>query len=266
MTMDKKHVIDLLPDYLDQVLDTVQKQKVEAHLKECPTCAAELEQLRTLLDAFANEETAIPSNRVEANFLELLEQEKRELAKVVPLNSKQPSIKSGWGNFLKIAASIAMLVGSFLLGEYQQERESHVEIAALQNEGLELRQTAMLSLMESKSASRRIQGVNYIDEFGDLDESIVKALTDRMLHDENTNVRMASAEALEKFTASEIVKNAFIKALKVEKDPGIQITIIQTLVRIQEKKAVMPLKELMQQDETQPFVKEQIESLLPSII
>lgn len=266
MTMAKKHIIDLLPDYLDQVLDTVQKQKVEAHLKECSACTKELEQLKTLFDAFSNEETAIPSNQVEVNFLELLEQEKREVEKVVPLNAKESSTKSGWGNFLKVAASIAMLIGSFTLGRYLQERESVVEIAALQNKGMELKQTAMLSLMESKSASRRIQGVNYIDEFGDPDENIVKALTDRMLHDENTNVRMASAEALEKFTASEIVKNAFIRALKVEKDPGIQITIIQTLVRIQEKKAVMPLKELMQQDETQPFVKKQIESLLPSII
>ncbi|WP_422082510.1 HEAT repeat domain-containing protein [Ulvibacterium sp.] len=264
--MDKKQVIDLLPDYLDGVLDPVQRQKVEAYLKECPECRKELEQLKTLFDAFANEEMAVPSNRVEANFLKLLEQEKQEAAKVVPLNSKHAPSKSGWGNLLKIAASIAALVGSFLLGQYLEERESRMEIATLQDKGLELRQTAMLSLMENKSASRRIQGVNYIDEFGNPDETIVKALTDRMLHDENTNVRMASAEALEKFTASEIVKNAFIQALKVEKDPGIQITIIQTLVRIQEKKAVIPLKELMQQDGTQPFVKEQIESLLPSII
>ncbi|WP_299530267.1 HEAT repeat domain-containing protein [Ulvibacterium sp.] len=264
--MDKKQVIDLLPDYLDGVLDPVLEQKVEAYLKECPECREELEQLKTLFDAFANEEVAVPSHRVEASFLELLEQEKRKAEKVVPLNSKEPSTRPGWENFLKVAASIAALVGSFLLGQYLQERQSHMEIAALQEEGLELRQTAMLSLMENKSASRRIQGVNYIDAFGNPDETIVRALTDRMLHDENTNVRMASVEALEKFTASEIVKNAFIKALKVEKDPGIQIAIIQTLVRIQEKKAVTPLKELMQQDETQPFVKEQIESLLPSII
>lgn len=264
--MDKKQVIDLLPDYLDGALDSVQKQKVEAYLKKCPECREELERLKALFDAFAREEMAVPSNRVEANFLEILEWEKTEAAKVVPLNSEPNNLKLGWGNLFKIAAGIAALVGSFLLGQYLEERKSGMEIATLQDEGLELRQTAMLSLMENKSASRRIQGVNYIDEFGNPDETIVKALTDRMLHDENTNVRMASAEALEKFTASEIVKNAFIQALKVEKDPGIQITIIQTLVRIQEKKAVMPLKELMQQDETQPYVKEQIESLLPTLL
>jgi len=265
MTMDKKRFNELLPDYLDGVLDSVQKQKVEEYIAKNAQSAEELEQLKALFEAFAQEKTAIPSPRLEANFLALLEREKRA-GQVIPMDTGTSSTVWGWNTLLKVAAGIALLAGMFLLGQYRQQKQSYNEIAALQLQGLELRQTAMLSLMENKSASKRIQGVGYTDGFHNLDEAIIKALTDRLLNDENANVRMASAEALERFAASERVKTAFIEALKVEKDPGIQITIIQVLVRIQEKKAIVPLQQLMQQDETQPFVKEHIQSLLPDII
>ena len=124
----------------------------------------------------------------------------------------------------------------------------------------------MLSLMENQSASRRIQGVNLIEEFTIPDEAIITALANRMLFDNNTNVRLSAVEALGKFTQSDTVKKTFITALETEKDPSIQITIIHTLVTIQEKKAIAPMQRLLEQEETQPFVKQQIKSLLPSII
>ena len=256
----------MLPDYLDGVLDTAQMQRVEAHLKKCPGCASEREAMGTLWDAFANEEPAAPSNRIRTHFLERLEQEKRGGDQVVSMAGDPAAKRFPWTNLLKVAASIVLLASAFMLGRYRQEQKSNLEIAALRNEGLEVRQTAMLSLMENKSASKRIQGVHYIDGFADPDEAIVKALTDRMLHDENTNVRLSALEALEKFTASEMVKEAFITALKTEKDSGIQIAIIQLLVKIQEKKAVAPMQRLLEHEDTQPFVKEQIESVLPAII
>lgn len=152
------------------------------------------------------------------------------------------------------------------MGKYQQEEKSGKEIALLTNESMQVKQMAMLSLMENKSASKRIQGVNYIDEFSKPDEAIVMALADRMLYDENINVRRTAVEVLGGFTASETVKNSYIKALKIEKDPGIQIAIIQILGQLREKKAIAPMKYLLEQEDTQPYVKKQLESTLPQII
>lgn len=265
--MKQNHVTDLLPEYLDGLLDKTQKGKVETHLKKCALCTKELKDLKVLFNAFDGEEELVPSNNLKTNFYELLEKEKQNSPKVIAIGSKAKSSNKSWmPNLLKIAASIALLIGSFMLGKKQQEQKASVEIAALMNERLDIKQTAMLSLMENKSASRRIQGVNYIDQFTDPDEAIVKALTDRMLYDENTNVRLTAVEALASFTASETVKNAYITALKTEKDPGIQITVIQILVQIQEKKAIAPMQELLRHEETQPYVKKHIESLLPIII
>ncbi|NHF60383.1 hypothetical protein FK220_013600 [Flavobacteriaceae bacterium TP-CH-4] len=266
MMTEKKHITDLLPDYLDQTLDNEQKQQVEAHLRECSACASELEEFKLLFEAMAKEETLVPTERVRSTFLEHLEQEKRQERETVALSPKDEATRFPWANILKVAASIVLLVGAFMFGKYQQETESEIEIVALKTEGLEAKQTAMLSLMENQSASKRIQGVGYINGFTDPDDAIVEALVDRMHHDENANVRLAALEALSEFTKSEIVKEAFIKALSTEKNPSIQIALIQNLVKVQEKKAAGALKELLEQEGTQPFVKAEIKQVLPEII
>lgn len=265
--MEKDHITDLLSDYLDNLLNESECKKVEAHLKVCTSCAKEFQEFKALFKAFDNQEEAVPSHNLKLNFLEQLELEKQNSSKVVSFDSTSIRRKNNWtNNLLKIAASVALLIGAYFFGKQQQSQISNTEIAELTDESLTYKQTAMLSLMENKSASRRIQGVNYIEEFEEPDESIVKALADRMLYDENTNVRAAAVEVLANYTKSETVKDTFIEALKTEKDPGIQIMIIQTLGEIQEKKAATPMKELLNQEETQPFVKEQIESVLTTII
>jgi hypothetical protein len=260
--MKDTHVTDLLSDYLDGTLSSPQSEEVELHLMHCPGCQTELEELRLLFEAFRTEERSLPSAELSSGFYQMLAREKEKSREVVAPNTKNRRL----ARFLKIAAGIALLIGSFALGRMQQQQESKNAIAAVETRNLEIKQTAMLSLMENTSASRRIQGVNYIDEFTDPDEAIVSALADRMLHDENTNVRLAAVEALGGFTSSDIVKNAFITALRAEKDPSIQITLIQTLVELREKEAIVPMQMLLKQDETQPFVKRQIESLLPNIL
>ncbi len=265
--MEKNHITELLPEYLDGLLDTAQTKRVEVHLEKCKTCSKELEELESLFKIVEDEADIVPSQALRTKFFEQLEQEKQDIKKVVSLHTGQPTRKNNWTNeMLKIAASIALIVGAFFFGKQQQTQKSNAEIAQLTNETLVFKQTAMLSLMGNKSASKRIQGVNYLEESEQPDEAIVNALADRMLYDENINVRAAAVEVLAKYTNSDKVKDTFIEALKTEKDPGIQILIIQTLGEIQEKKAATPMKELLDQEETQPFVKEQIESVLTSII
>lgn len=257
----------MLPDYLDGLLKPENQAMVQTHLKNCEACAKELSGLKELFHEFSSDEEIIPPSSIKANFLEQLEAEKALQAKVVSIDPKPSSKGNLWStNLFKIAASVALLIAGFLIGRQQSQESSNQEIAQLTEEKLEMEQTAMISLMENKSASRRIQGVNFVESSNEPDEAIVKALADRMLYDENTNVRAAAVEVLASFTSSENVKNTFIKALKSEKDPGIQITIIRTLGEMQEKKAAIPMQELLEKEETQPFVREQIESVLPSII
>lgn len=260
--MNKQQFSDLLVDYLDGRLDAVEAEKMAKLLEQNPEFRAEFEETKKLLQAFKEEKPAEPSSRLSSGFYQMLEKEMDNdgVRKITSASSSNSFY------FLRIAAGIALLVGAFLLGTLWQSNDFESEIASLQNENLEYRQTAMLSLMENGSASRRIQGVSFAEELKALDPEILEALIRRMTQDDNITVRLSALEALSNFTQSEKVKDALIAALETEQDPGMQIQIIQTLVEIQEKKVVSPMQELLQSEETEPYVKEHIKSLLPNII
>lgn len=261
--MENNHIVDLIPAYLDGHLSEEETKKFESHIEGCEDCKKETEEYKVFFEAMNREQNMKPSDNLRTNFERLLEEEKDNQVKVVSITSKP---KNGIFQFLKVAASVALLISAFFLGKNAQKNEFQNEFAALEEQTVEIKQTAMISLLENQSASKRIQGVQYINDFINPDESIIMALADRMLNDENTNVRLSAMEALANFKNSEIVKEAFIQALKTENDPSIQIAIIQNLVEIQEKKAIGPMQDLLEQESTQPFIKDEITNAIPKII
>jgi len=265
--MNEENIADLIPDYLDGKLNNDQKIIVETHLKKSKSFATEVEEYKLLLTAVKQEKVEAPSSKLKEGFLELLEEEKNNSVKVVAINQPTSKSNNNWlKSIMKIAASIAILAIAFASGRYFQSEKANLTIASIENESLQLKQTAMISLMENQSASKRIQGVQFIQDFKNPDEAIINALTDRMLHDENINVRLTAVEALSNFSNTELVKVAFIRALETEKDPSVQISLIQNMVKTQEKKALEPMKKLLEQEDTQPFVKDEINQVLSEII
>ncbi|MEO9510991.1 MAG: HEAT repeat domain-containing protein [Flavobacteriaceae bacterium] len=263
--MKEDHVSNLLPEYLDNALNKEDTEMVAQHLAECLQCKLELDEMKILFKAFEDDTISVPTDRLSSNFEVALEAEKSKTLKVIPLTAK--SKKSNWAsNVFKVAAGIALLIASFQTGGILQQSKIDKDLVFLKNESLQMKQTAMLSLMENQSASKRIQGVGFIEEFDDPDEAIVKALGNRLLYDENDNVRLNAFEALSRFSNSEHVKQVLIEALETEKNPSIQIGIIQVLVKIQEKKAIAPMQKLLEQEDTQPFVKKEINLGIPKII
>ena len=262
--MKNEHISDIIPEYLEGLLSSEQKDQADDHLASCADCTAEMEDYKTLLKSFQNEEMVTPSLELKRKLQRDIENEKSISPSHRNILSRKlhPQLNS----FFKIAASVALLTGAFFFGKQQQKLVSDAQFAQLALENIEHKQTAMLSLIGNRSASKRIQGVNFITELPEPDEAIVKALTERMIHDENTNVRSSAVEVLSEFTASNTVKNSFIDALRVETDPGIQISIIKILGEIQEKRAAVLMKELLENENVQPYVKDELESVLPNII
>ena len=262
--MEQYHINKLLPEYLEGRLDNSREKMVEEHLEKCSLCKTELRELEILFKVFENEKEIEPSASLRIEFEKMLEKEKHEKSrelKTIPIKNKKRS--NSLQNLLKIAAVLSLLLCSYLLGKFHQTGKATNAIT--ESNELGNQEKEMLALLNNNSASKRIKGVYYVEELPNLDLEIIEALAERMLNDENENVRLAAVEALSRFTASEDVKDDFIDALKTEKAPVVQIAIIQTLVKIQEKKAADAMKDLLQKNSTEPFVKEQIEALLPSI-
>lgn len=241
-----------LVDYIDGILSEDENKVIEKHINACTACDKALNETSELFSAFKSETLIKPSSKLRTSFEKMLAKEKKYQPKVIAL---QPSKKNSYKNVLQIAASIAILFTGYLIGGYQENQNSQHEIARYQKQHQE---NMLLAMIDNSSPSKRIKAVNYTEEFTTPDTKILKALIERMHEDSNSNVRLSAAEALSKFTDSELVRTSLIETLAIEKDPSIQIEIIQILVNIQEKRALEPMKKLLDQPESPDYLKTQI--------
>ena len=56
-----------------------------------------------------------------------------------------------------------------------------------------------------------------------------------------------------------MVKVALLKALEKDTDPAVQIELIQVLTKIEEKRALTPMKDLLSNEEVPEYVKKEIQ-------
>lgn len=253
--MKRKDIQDRLVDYIDGKLSAEEKKAIELHLESSEDSQKDVKELSQLFDALSKEPMVEPTSKLRANFEELLAQEKAAMApKVISINRSKD-----WKSYLRVAASILIVVSAFLLGRLANTGGGG---------GLnELRTAEVLAQFENQSASKRIQAVTTSEEeFTSKDTKILEALIERLYFDRNTSVRLAAVEALSKFTSEEMVKTALIKSLETDKDPAIQIELIQILTKIQEKRALEPMKKLLENKDVPLYVKQELQSNLPNLI
>lgn len=253
--MNCTHIENKLIDYIDGSLPIEEANDVQNHIGNCASCKTAFEETNSLLTAFSNEPVAQPTSNLKVSFQEMLSNEKKSQAKVIRL---EPTRKSTYKSMLQIAASVAILFTGYLIGSFQERQNAQQEIAVYQNKQKQLKENMMLAMIDNSSPSKRIKAVNYTEEFTTPDTKILEALIDRMQNDSNSNVRLSAAEALSKFTDSELVRTSLIETLTTEKNPSIQIEVIQILVDIQEKRALDPMKRILEQPEAPDYLKTQV--------
>lgn len=155
----------------------------------------------------------------------------------------QPRKKSKLA-YLKAISVAACLVIVFTLFFNQNAIESNVQ------------QTKILANLENSSVGKRLEGVYaFSDDYKKEDQRIITSLLKLLHKDENTNVKIATIEALLKFPQNEKIRLNLIEALEKEEDPLVQIKLIKTLSFLRENRAKKPLKEIINNNQTFPIVK-----------
>lgn len=251
-------------EYVDGSLSLEASQELEKHIATCESCENTLKETSVFLEKLNTVELALPGDKVRSSFLEMLEEEKKLLEPKIRELKTDPSLS--WKTAFQIAASLLLLVGGYLWGSHMKNQEVTQQISLLNQEARILKQDMTLALLDNQSASKRIKAVNYTEEIVRPDTKILEALIDRMNYDANINVRLAAAEALSRFSNNEQVKDAFIKALTTEKNPSIQIAVIEFLVKVQDQRAKAPMQVLLEQNETPGYVKDQVNEGLISLM
>ena len=262
--MNCKDIEHKIIDFIDNKLSKESAQEIENHLASCGSCKVIFDEASVLFRDLTNVKVHEPSQSVRTNFYAFLEEEKQlESTKVITLKSKS---EFAWKRAFQIAASFLLLFLGYFMGSYSIKQSANQEIAILKQETLEMKEDMLLAMIDNRSASTRIKAVNFTEELVQPDQKILDALLERMQFDTNINVQLAAAEALSKFSELEQVKKAFIDALSTEKNPSLQIAIIQFLADIQEKRALIPMQKLLEEPETPDYVKELANNGISQII
>jgi hypothetical protein len=251
--MEKEQLESLLIDYIDGKLNDADRRKAEQEMTSNPETYTLYEQLKAVVDAMDRSTNLEPSVSLKKNFNELLEQETRNKeSKTVFF---QPAV-------YRVAAAIAFLVvagvGGYWVVENQQQTQQQAQrIEEMEKEMRATKQLMMAMMNNDQSASQRMTGVAVAYKFEKADDEIVKVLVKTMHEDPNTNVRMAALEALGKFHEEPRVRKELIHSLSIQKDPMVQIALIQLLVTIKEKSVMNDLERITKDKNTMKAVKDE---------
>ncbi|SEJ64690.1 HEAT repeat-containing protein [Dyadobacter sp. SG02] len=161
---------------------------------------------------------------------------------------------------LRIAAGFTLLIVGFGAGWlFQAKSENGAAMAVFEGKDAgqveEMKKVLAFEQMNNTSASERIQAVNHSYEIPDADRDITQLLINTLNFDPNVNVRLAACQALTHFARETEVKEALIQSLAIQTDPNIQISLIESLVAIKEKRAVEQFQQLARNQEVLDVVR-----------
>jgi hypothetical protein len=149
----------------------------------------------------------------------------------------------------QVAASIALLIIGFAAGRWYNppgNSSNTPPVTSADVRLLKMKNTLRYDQVRHTSASERIQAVNQVNSLHQSNQEITQLLINTMNFDDNVNVRLAACEALYRFKNEPQVREAFIQSLKIQTDPNLQITLIDILVDLKEKRAVDEIQRLIQ--------------------
>ena len=237
-------------DYIDGRLGDAERAEVEQELTRNDKAFIRYEQLKEVMHAMDNAEKYEPSPELKQRFDAALHAE-MDSSRPVKTMFFQPA-------FYRTAAAIALLIVGGGIGFWvSRHNNQQQELQALAKE-VEATKLMMMTLIGNKqSASQRIQGVNVAMTIESADDDVVEALIKRMNEDPNTNVRLAALDALSKFHDEPQVRKALVEGLSSQKDPVVQIALIQLMVKIKEKGIVTDLKRIVDDEQSMKAVKDE---------
>ena len=242
----KKEITD---EQLIALIEGNSKEELQRLIDEEPRLQRRIEELMEVLHIIGSTEEVNVPDQIGSSFQAAILKE--EIAR----NNAFP--------WMQVAVAILILVVGFSLGLWSgNSNNASDELAALRNEVQSLKNGTLTSRLQRHSASERIMAVNRIEETPSINFELLSTLITTLNSDESPNVRYAALQALKKFIDNDDVKAELVKSLETQSDPLIQISLITILVEAEERSAIAPLKDIIENEEITPEVKRQAQVAL----
>lgn len=135
---------------------------------------------------------------------------------------------------------VGMCVGQINMGVGSSLRDP----ANLSSQVQGLRQTIALSLLDRQSAISRLEQISWSSRVEQPDRELLSALLMTLNNDTNINVRLASLDALERFTNDSEIRLGLTESIPRQDSPLVQIALIDVLVQIRDEAVLSELRRL----------------------
>jgi hypothetical protein len=254
---------NIISDYLADNLDKRNKIIFENHAKKCGKCHQELEEIRVMWGQIQTIPQSEPSAGLRVRFYSMLRSFKEE-QKQKKARSFFEKISEAWEQMfpLKPTWHFAVLILVLTLGLFIGRHLFPIDVANqeyrnLQSEIGEMRQMVSMVLLKQNSAADRLMGISYSQGIETPEPDLISALFNTLNNDPNVNVRLAAANALQLFSNRTDIRTGLIESLTIQNSPLVQISLINLLVEVRERKALGALNQLFQKETIFPEVKQQ---------
>jgi hypothetical protein len=242
--MDCKKIKELAPDYLLDALDGQNRMSLEEHLAACPDCRQAMESYKRVWAELGKIPQEEPSPVLQARFTAMLKAFRYEpdeaKFKESPADKLTEWLENWWPRrpAFQLGTAFVFLLFGLALGQMVQRGGSDSsEIAQLKKEIQETHQLVTLALLNEPSAGDRLRGVAMSSSVKDPDDRFLTVLLNTLNYDPNENVRLAAVDASASFTDRVWVRTELVTALARQTSPLVQISLINLLASIREKKA-----------------------------
>lgn len=272
MIMDCKEVQAIMIDYLDRGIGAEAAAAMRAHLLGCETCRKEVEEMRELLLAMGDQEMKQPGPGLRENFQLMLQSELNvetadDLLHRERDEKKEPVVAMkavGW----MVAAGIVVLAGGFWLGATVAGRKAvgtTDQLTAMHKEIKDMKETLLYSLIDDESASQRIKAVSYAEAIPNPNQKVIDVLVNTLNHDKSVNVRLAALYSLGSWADNRTVRDSLVASLSGQKEPLIQVMLINLLAAKKESRAISSIKNILYDKNSLPAVKDAARKTLKTL-
>ncbi len=259
--MDQEKAYELWVTSLKEELSADQKVALDTFLGENPGVKKEFETMNSLWEGL-DETVPAPSMEMDKNFYSFLQES----------NAMEPSLKptgwlqviEGWFNH-RLAYAFVMII-CFGAGIIFQNQFGKQNVENLSGELQQIKKMMMLTLIEQPGANDRIRAVNMVEEIKEEDDKVMSALLKTLNEDENVNVRLSVVEVLSEMELGPTVRAEIVKSIAGQQHPLVQAALADLMVLLQEKSAVDELKRLLNDENTDPLIKEKLNESLEVLI
>jgi len=262
----EEHYVSLITDYIDGSLEGKRLDEFNRYVADGHIDMDEVKSMAAFENRFTESPDLVPSEQLSKNFYSMLGEEKAKLAHKPTFNIQtwlNEFLTTGFG---KVAFGLAILLLGIVGGQLFSSKNYEGELSQLTNQMDDMKEMMMMSMLEERSASKRLQGLQISSDMVSENQQITDAMFVTLNNDESTNVRLAALTILASYANDPEIRAGLINSITEQDSPTMQVALAELMAELQEPKAKEEFQSILEGENTPDEVKTTLRENLDKII